>query len=57
MLIGKVGDDVFSVGASEVFTNREGPLELGINDCTFAGPFHNTGQYSVVIQVLRAPQK
>ena len=57
MLIGKVGDDVFPVGASKVFTNREGPLELGINDCSFTGPFHNTGQYSVIIRVERGPQK
>jgi len=57
MLIGKVGDEVFPVGASEVFVGRSGPLELGINDCTFSGEYHNTGAYSVIIRVDRGPQK
>ena len=52
-LIGNVGSDVVYVGAKLMFWGADGFLYLGINDCSFTGPFSNTGQFGAVIKVER----
>lgn len=52
-LIANIGSDTFFVGNSATFQGKNGILYLGINDCSFTGPFHNTGQYTVKILVER----
>ena len=52
-LIGNVGSDVFLVGSKLVFWGADGFLYLGINDCSFTGPYYNTGQFTAVIKVER----
>lgn len=48
----------FYVGNDRTLTGRNGPLDIGINDCTFtgSGQYDNSGQFSVVIKVTRGGQ-
>ena len=52
-LIANVGHPDFVVGRHLTFAGKDGTLYLGINDCTFKGPYYNTGEFSVVIVVAR----
>ena len=52
-LIGNVGSEVAYVGTRLVFWGADGFLYLGINDCSFTGPFYNTGQFNAVVTVER----
>jgi len=54
-LIAKDRNGTFYVGSDLTITGRNGPLEIGINDCTFTGTgqYDNSGQFSVVIKVTR----
>ena len=52
-LIANVGHPDFVVGRHLTFSGKDGTLYLGINDCTFKGPYHNSGEFSVVIVVER----
>jgi hypothetical protein len=54
-LIARDHTGTFFVGNSRIVTGRNGPLEIGINDCTLDSPaqFRNTGEFSVVIKVVR----
>ena len=52
-LIGSIGGGVFYIGPETTVTNEAGALRLGINDCTFEGDYGNSGQYSVVIRIVR----
>jgi len=52
-LLGNIGSDDFLVGKENSFTGKEGTLYLGINDCSFSGEYHNTGEFTVKILVYR----
>ena len=52
-LIAKDSNGMFGVGTSRTFTNKTGALFIGINDCSFKGPYYNTGQFNVNIKVVR----
>ncbi len=52
-LIANVGGPDFLVGRHRTFSGKNGTLYLGINDCTLKGPYHNTGEFSVVIVIER----
>jgi hypothetical protein len=52
-LIAEVNGEKFYVGPNATFSGKAGLLYLGINDCTFAGAYHNMGQYSATITVRR----
>ncbi len=49
-LLADIGN-TFYVGKKKVFSGKRGHLYLVINDCTFTGEYHNTGQFSAVIKV------
>ena len=51
-LLADIGNPFF-VGSRKVFSGKNGHLYLGINDCSLTGPFHNTGQFSVIIKIER----
>ena len=55
-LLADIGNPFF-VGSRKAFSGKNGRLFLGINDCTLTGPFHNTGQFSVIIEIERRPMK
>ena len=44
---------MFFAGKNKVFAGKEGYLVLGINDCSFTGDFHNTGEFSVIVKIER----
>jgi hypothetical protein len=50
-LIANVGASDFLVGRRLTFSGKDGVLYLGINDCTFTGDYHNTGEFSVVVVI------
>jgi hypothetical protein len=54
-LIAKDRNGMFYVGSNLTVNGRNGPIEIGINDCSFAntGQYENSGQFSVVIKVTR----
>lgn len=52
-LIAEVNGEKFYVGPNSTFSGKEGLLYFGINDCTFAGEFHNTGQFNITFTVRR----
>jgi len=52
-LIADVNGEKLYVGPNRTFSGKDGLLYLGINDCTFTGPYHNTGQFSVTVTVRR----
>jgi hypothetical protein len=54
-LIAKVGNNGFPffVGEEKSFSNKEGELFIGINDCTFVGPYANSGQFNSSINITR----
>jgi len=52
-LIADVNGEKLYVGPNRTFSGKNGLLYLGINDCTFTGPYHNTGQFSVTVTVRR----
>ncbi len=54
-LIAKVGNNglAFFVGDEKDITGKQGELFFGINDCTFVGPYENSGQFNVNIHILR----
>jgi hypothetical protein len=52
-VIGKDKQSMFLIGQSASFTGKNGPLYIGINDCSFKGKWYNTGQFNVNIKVMR----
>ncbi len=52
-VIANVGHPDFLVGRRLVFSGKDGALYVGINDCSFKGEYHNTGEFSVLIVVER----
>lgn len=54
-LIARDRNGIFQVGSDRTVTGRNGPLEIGINECSFSGTgqYDNSGQFSVVIKVTR----
>ncbi|MGZ5556016.1 MAG: hypothetical protein ACXW3H_09920, partial [Candidatus Aminicenantales bacterium] len=52
-LIGSIGGDIFYIGPGMTIEDKEGELKLGINDCTFDGDFGNSGEFSVVVSIVR----
>ena len=52
-LIAKDRNGLFFVGKDGVFTGKTGSLEIGINDCSLTGDYYNTGEFTVVIKVVR----
>lgn len=50
-LIARIGSDIFFVGSKKTFSKKNGPLFLGINDCTFTGNYFNTGRFYVSIEI------
>jgi len=52
-LIADVNGEKFYVGPNKPFSGKDGLLYFGINDCTFTGANHNTGQYNVNVTVRR----
>lgn len=52
-LIESIGGNVFYIGPEMTIADMEGELKLGINDCTFDGPFGNSDEFSVVVSILR----
>lgn len=56
-LIANIGSDDFFVGKNKAFSNKDGSLYLGINDCSFTGEYSNSGEFSAVIKIERGPKK
>jgi hypothetical protein len=56
-LIANIGSDNFFVGKNKAFSNKEGFLYLGINDCSFKGECSNSGEFSAVIMIERGPKE
>lgn len=52
-LIMRVGGELVAVGAGGEFSRHEGEIELGINDCSFAGECYNTGAFTVTLTIKR----
>jgi hypothetical protein len=52
-LIAEVNGEKFYVGPNSTFSGKQGLLYFGINDCTFSGELHNTGQFNVSFTVRR----
>jgi hypothetical protein len=52
-LIAKIGvrGEAFFVGTNKDFTQKAGTLYIGINDCTFAGAYYNSGQFNVKVGI------
>ena len=52
-LIGKDDNGMFFLGKSKLITGKKGKFFIGINDCSFKTEYYNTGEFSVVIKVIR----
>jgi len=52
-LIGSIGGSAFYIGPQMTIEDMEGELKLGINDCAFDGDFGNSGEFSVVVSIVR----
>jgi hypothetical protein len=52
-IIGKDKQGMFLIGESRTITGKNGPLFIGINDCSFKQQYYNTGQFHVSIKVIR----
>lgn len=52
-LIGKDDKGMFFLGKSKLITGKKGKFYIGINDCSFNTDYYNTGEFSVVIKVIR----
>jgi hypothetical protein len=52
-LIADVNGERFVIGTNRTFSGKDGLLYLGINDCSFTGGVHNTGQFSANVKVER----
>jgi hypothetical protein len=52
-LIADINNDKLLIGSKKIFSGKNGLLYLGINDCSFTGPWYNTGQFNVIIKVER----
>lgn len=50
-LIGNLGNEDFLIGKKTAFSDKQGVLYLGINDCTLKDKFYNTGKFEVYIKV------
>ena len=52
-LIGKDAKGMFFLGKSNLISGKKGKFYIGINDCSFKIEYYNTGEFSVVIKVVR----
>jgi hypothetical protein len=52
-LIGSIGEGIFYIGPGMTIEDQQGGLKLGINDCSFDGPNGNSGEFSVVVSIVR----
>jgi hypothetical protein len=52
-LIGSIGGSIFYIGPGRTIADKEGALKLGTNDCTFVGPCGNSGEFSVIVSIVR----
>ncbi|MBM3312499.1 MAG: hypothetical protein FJY80_13450 [Candidatus Aminicenantes bacterium] len=52
-LIADINNERFLLGPETTFHGKDGLFYVGINDCSFAGSFFNSGQFSLVIKIER----
>lgn len=52
-LIGKDKQGMFVIGESRTVTGKNGPLLIGINDCSFKTQYYNTGKFYVNVKIIR----
>ena len=52
-LLAKVNNEVFKLGSTTTFSGKEGPLSLGVNDCTLTGKLGNSGVFGVNVKIER----
>lgn len=52
-LIAKINNDVFKLGSNITFSDKQGRLYLGINDCTLTGKLGNSGLFGANVKIAR----